>query len=86
MPIYAYGGSREWIAKVDAWVLAIRNLSRDHKVAHHPSIGLAVKEARKVTASATWQPTHLIDKSYRLAVEAGIPPEDLLAVRALIFG
>lgn len=74
-----------WPEKLDAWVLAIRNLARDHRVAHRIYIGDAIKEIRK-PATATYSPHKRIEESFRMAVAGGIPEEELLAIRALIFG
>ena len=75
----------DWADKLDAWCIAIRNLARAHGVAHRLYIGDAIKEIRK-PATTTWQPTKRIDESFRMAVAGGIPEEELLAIRTLIFG
>lgn len=84
MPTFTYV-TDEWAAKLDAWVLAIRNLARIHKVAHRVYINDAVKEVRK-PVTLNWTPMKRVDESFRMAVTGGIPEEELLAVRTLIFG
>lgn len=70
--------------KVDAWVLAVRQLARQHRCAHLGMITYAVKVARRTLVSETI-PT-IIGLSSRHAQSAGIPEEELNAVRALLFG
>lgn len=75
----------EWADKLDAWCIAIRNLARAHGVAHRLHINYAIKEIRK-PATVTYSPHKRVDESFLLAVEGGIPEEELLAIRTLIFG
>jgi hypothetical protein len=76
--------NQEYGQKLDAWVLTIRNLARAHGVAHRIAISDAVKEIRK-PATVTGDPLARLDKSFKLAVQGGIPEEELRAVYALIF-
>jgi hypothetical protein len=75
----------EYAQKLDAWVNAIRNLARAHGVAHRVRINDAVKEIRKpITVSSSG--LGRVDNSLKLAVQGGIPEEELRAIHALIFG
>ncbi len=69
--------------KIDAWVNAIRSLARQHRVAHRSDVSMAIKIIRRtlVTESLLSQ----VLKSTEYALTAGIPKEELLAIRTLIF-
>lgn len=69
--------------KVDAWVNAVRALARQHGVAHRPGVTYAVKSARRLLVTEPL--TQMIYLSSRNAQSAGIPEEELLAIRTLIF-
>ncbi len=75
----------EYVQKLDAWANTIRNLARAHGVAHRVAINDAVKEIRK-PVGVTADPLARLDKSFKLAVQGGIPEEELRAVYTLIFG
>jgi hypothetical protein len=65
-------------AKRDAWIAAIRQLSRIHKCSHTAAIANAIKFARVEPVGAT--------TSFKICVQAGIPEAELVAVMTLIFG
>lgn len=75
----------EMQAKLDAWVNSIRALARTHGVAHRPTIGRVVKDLRLATSKPV-----ILDIVLRSSIEScadvGIPKDELIAVRTLIFG
>jgi hypothetical protein len=70
--------------RIDAWVCAIRNMARSHGVAHKASFSKAVAAARKRLSTESFP--DLVRMSFTHAVSAGIPEEELIAVRTLLFG
>lgn len=70
--------------RIDAWVCAIRNMARSHGVAHKASFSKSVAVTRKRMATETFPA--LLQMSFTHAVSAGIPEEELIAVRTLLFG
>ena len=70
--------------KLDAWVNAIRTLARQHGVSHRIHISEAVKTARKTLATQTL--ANQVQESSRMAIVGGIPAEEMVAIRTLIFG
>ena len=70
--------------KVDAWVYAVRTLARQHGCAHREGVNFAVKSARRLLVTESL--STMIYLSSRNAQSAGIPEEELLAIRTLIFG
>jgi hypothetical protein len=74
----------EYVQKLDAWVSTIRSLARAHGVAHRVFINDAIKEVRK-PATVTGDPRARLDKSFKLAVQGGIPEEELRTLYTLIF-
>lgn len=76
--------SPEEQTRLDAWVGAIRQLARDHNVAHKKAFTLAITSARLKTATSTVD--FIVNASAGYCVEAGIPEEQLVAVRTMIFG
>lgn len=71
--------------KIDAWVNAIRLLARQNKVSHRTTVGDAIKEARKTLMVNDQLMGVGLEKSLKLAIQAGIPENEIRAVYALIF-
>lgn len=72
-------------AKLDAWVSSIRGLARIHRCAHTLTFSQAVKLARPLHLSLHHANQAAI-ASMRSCIEAGIPEEELVAIRTLLFG
>lgn len=66
----------EEIARRDAFVVAIRELARQHNVAHRTGIKVSIESAR----------IYKLDLAVNAARDAGIPHDALISVRTLIFG
>lgn len=75
----------EMQVKLDAWVSSIRGLARQHGVAHRTEIGRAVKEVNLARSKPVLLET-VLNFSLAKAEYAGIPEDELIAVRTLIFG
>lgn len=75
----------EMQAKLDAWINSIRGLARQHGVAHRPAIGRAVKDLRLATSKPVILEV-VVRSSVESCAEAGIPKDELISVRTLIFG
>lgn len=74
----------EMQAKLDAWVNSIRGLARQHGVAHRTEIGRVVKDLRMARTPPVLE--MLVRSSVFTCIDAGIPEDELIAVRTLIFG
>lgn len=75
----------EMAAKLDAWIAAIRNLARQHQVAHHTNIARAAKDLRLAHTKPSVAPL-VLKSSFEMVAEAGVPRDELSAIRTLIFG
>lgn len=64
------------IARRDAFVVAIRELARQHNVAHRTAVGDAIKAARD----------YKLPVAMKHASNAGIPQDALVSIHTLIFG
>ena len=69
--------------KLDAWVNAIRSLARQYRVAHREDTSLAIKFVRRTMVTESI--SSMVSKSVAFAKSAGIPEEELAAIRTLIF-
>lgn len=75
----------EMQAKLDAWINSIRGLARQHGVAHRSEVSQAVKDLRMVTSKPVILDIIVRSSTFTL-IDAGIPEDELIAVRTLIFG
>lgn len=69
--------------KLDAWVSAIRTLARQHRVAHREEVSLAIKFVRRTLVTESIP--SMVSKSAEYAKSAGIPSDEIVAIRTLIF-
>lgn len=69
--------------KLDAWVSAIRTLARQHRVAHREEVSLAIKFVRRTLVTESI--SSMVSKSAAYAKSAGIPSDEIVAIRTLIF-
>lgn len=71
--------------KIDAWVSSIRGLARIHRCAHTLAFSRAVKDARPLVFTLQ-RARESVAASMRECVNAGIPEEELVSIRTLLFG